>query len=156
MSNSLLDTPIEYLKGVGPQKADILKKQLGIHTYQELLYYFPFRYIDRTKFYHVNEISEDLPYVQLKGKLVSAETVGEMKTKRLVATFTDGTGSLELVWFQGHKWIKDTLRFNEDCIIFGKPTLYKSHYNIAHPELEYTNESNPLLNSSLQAMYSSN
>ncbi len=156
MSNSLLDTPIEYLKGVGPQKADILKKQLGILTYHDLLYYFPFRYIDRTKFYHVNEISEDLPYVQLKGKLVSAETVGEMKTKRLVATFTDGTGSLELVWFQGHKWIKDTLRFNEDCIIFGKPTLYKSHYNIAHPELEYSKESNPLLNSSLQAMYSSN
>ncbi len=156
MSNSLLDTPIEYLKGVGPQKADILKKQLGIQTYHDLLYYFPFRYIDRTKFYHVNEISEDLPYVQLKGKLVSAETVGEMKTKRLVATFTDGTASLELVWFQGHKWIKDTLRFNEDCIIFGKPTLYKSHYNIAHPELEYSKESNPLLNSSLQAMYSSN
>ncbi|HEY0029186.1 MAG TPA: ATP-dependent DNA helicase RecG, partial [Bacteroidia bacterium] len=100
MSSNFLNTPIEYLKSVGPPKADLLKKELRVFKYSDLLTYYPFRYVDRTKFYKANEIHSDLPYVQLKGKIVHTEMIGVKRAQRFVATFTDGTGKLELVWFQ--------------------------------------------------------
>ena len=102
MSNSLLETPIEFLKGVGTQRADILKKELHIYTYGDLLTHYPFRYIDRTKFYTVKEINEHLQYVQLRGKIIHFEVIGEKRGKRLMAKLQDHTGIIELVWFQSY------------------------------------------------------
>ena len=101
MSGNFLHTPIEYLKGVGPQKGELLKKELRIFNYGDMLTFYPFRYVDRTKFYKIKEINADLPYVQLRGKIVHTEMVGVKRSQRFVATLSDGSGTLELVWFQG-------------------------------------------------------
>lgn len=157
MSSNFLNTPIEYLKGVGPQKADILKKELNIFTYGQLLTYYPFRYVDRTKFYKINEINVDLPYVQLRGKIISTETVGVKRAKRFVAKFTDGTGVLELVWFQGTKWIEEKIKPNTiiEYVVFGKPTLFNNKFNIAHPEIDPVSVENTTLANALQPVYNS-
>lgn len=157
MSSNFLNTPIEYLKGVGPQKADVLKTELHIFTYNNLLTFYPFRYVDRTKFYKVKEINADLPYVQLRGKIVNTEHVGTKRTKRFVATFTDGTGILELVWFQGAKWIVDKIKphASNEYVVFGKPTIFSGKFNIAHPEIELVSEENTTLASALQPVYNS-
>ena len=157
MSSSFLNTPIEYLKGVGPQKADLLKKELRIFTYGDLLSFYPFRYVDRTKFYKIKEINADLPYVQLWGKIVSTEFVGTKRTKRFVAMFSDGTGVLELVWFQGAKWISETIKphLTNEYVIFGKPTVFNGKFNIAHPEIDPVSNENTVLASALQAVYNS-
>lgn len=157
MSNTFLNTPIEYLKSVGPQKADLLKKELHIFNYSNLLTYYPFRYVDRTKFYKVNEINADLPYVQLRGKILHTEMVGVKRAQRFVATFSDGTGKLELVWFQGAKWIGERIKphLTNEYVVFGKPTAFSGKFNIAHPEIELATEENTTFAPALQAVYHS-
>lgn len=157
MSSNFLNTPIEYLKGVGPQKADILKKELNIFSYEQLITYYPFRYVDRTKFYKINEINVDLPYVQLRGKIISTETIGVKRAKRFVVKFSDGTGVLELVWFQGIKWVEEKLKPNSiiEYVVFGKPTLFNNKFNIAHPEIEPVSTENTTLANALQPVYNS-
>ena len=154
MSNSLLITPIEYLKGVGAQRAEILKKELQIFNYGDLLTYYPFRYIDRTKFYSIKEIDASLPYVQLRGKIIHFEVMGEKRGKRLIAKLQDKTGILELVWFQSYQWWSSNLKLNQDYIVFGKPTEFNGKFNIVHPEMDLASETHLKLNSSMQAMYS--
>ena len=139
---SFFDRKIEFLKGVGPQKAELLNKELGIFKFRDLLQYYPFRYEDRTKFYKVRELSDSLQYVQLIGQFSQFQTVGVGRKQRLVGTFHDDTGSLELVWFQGVKWIKSRLTVGVPYLVFGKPTRYGSKMNIAHPEVEVLTEKN--------------
>ncbi len=157
MSSNFLNTPIEYLKNVGPQKADILKKELHIFKYSDLLFYYPFRYVDRTKFYKVKDITEDLPFVQLRGKITSTRNIGVKRAQRFVATFADDTGKMELVWFQGAKWIAEKIKphLTNEYIVFGKPTLFNGVFNISHPEIELVSEENTTLASALQAVYNS-
>lgn len=130
---------ITYLPGVGPKRAEILKKELNIISYHDLLYYFPYRYMDRSRFYSVREMDEDMPYIQLKGQILSFSELGEGRTKRLVACFSDGTGTMDLVWFKGHKFVKDKIQTGITYIVFGKPALFGSRYNIAHPEIDPVN-----------------
>ena len=131
----LLQTPIEFLKGVGPKRADILRKEFEIFTFEDLLLYYPYRHIDKSKIYHIADIQSEGAYIQLKGKIVSCELVGQQRGKRLVAQFMDETGTIELVWFNGIKWVQDMLKENREFIVFGKPTLFNHHWNITHPEL---------------------
>ncbi|MEI7594648.1 MAG: ATP-dependent DNA helicase RecG [Bacteroidota bacterium] len=151
----LLDTPIEYLKGVGPQRAAILKKELDIHTYIDLLQYYPFRYVDKTKFYKINELYEELPYVQFVGRIISKELIGANRTQRLVVWVHDNTGKIELVWFQGIKWIKDKIQIGSDYVIFGKVSVFNGKKNIAHPEIEDYSEFTQSRPSKLQSVYNS-
>lgn len=153
MLNSLLQTPIEYLKGVGSQRAEILKKELGIFTYGDLLAYYPYRYIDRTKFYTIAEINDQLNYVQLVGKITHFEVVGEKHGKRLVAKLKDKSGSIELVWFQSYQWWANNLKLNTEYLVFGKPTSFNSKLNLVHPELDVLSEASVTLNTSMQPMY---
>ncbi len=136
MSGAFLDTSIEYLKGVGPKRGELLKAEAGIRTFGDLLNYFPFRYVDRSVFHQISGIHSDMTHVQLKGKLFHIEETGAGKGKRLSAVLNDGSGELELVWFQGIKWIKPSLKSGEEYVVFGRPTLFKGRYNMAHPELE--------------------
>src|ERR1043165_3714883 len=114
----------------------MLKKELGIFTYKDLLEHFPFRYVDRTKFYKVNELTAELPYVQVRGVLKSLGEVGEKYKKRLVGRLQDDTGSVELVWFKGIKWLKEGLKLNAEYVVFGKPNEFNKKINIVHPEME--------------------
>ena len=127
---------ITYLPGVGPKKADILVKEAGISSYEDLLYYFPYRYVDRSRFYRIAEINGSMPYIQLKGRILSFETLGEGRARRLVARFTDGSGVIDLVWFKGLAFVKDKYTVNKEYIVFGKPTEFANSYNIAHPEVD--------------------
>jgi ATP-dependent DNA helicase RecG len=149
----LLSTDIQYLPGVGPKRAELLNKELKIRTFGDLLYYFPYKYIDRTKFYTVREIRSSLPYIQVKGRFVSLKVIGVRNRKRLVAEFTDGTGTIELLWFQGVNWIKDSLKPGIDYIVFGKPSLYGRQINIIHPEIEEASKYESQIASALQAYY---
>ena len=152
----LLQTPIEYLKGVGPQRGELLRKELGIHRYEDLINFYPNRYIDRTRYYKINELNNNPAEVQIIGKIINIKTVefGKAK-KRLVATFVDETGEMELVWFQGHKWIRESLKINVPYVIFGKVTSFNGQYNMAHPEMELLNEHEQSLRSALQPVYPS-
>jgi len=160
MSNQLLQTPIEYLKGVGPQRGELLRKEVGIHKYEDLLHFYPNRYIDRTRYYKINELQSQslgtIAEVQIIGKIINIKTVefGKAK-KRLVATFVDETGQMELTWFQGHKWIRDTLKLNTPYVIFGKVTSFNGQYSMAHPELELLTEHEQSLRSAMQPVYPS-
>lgn len=153
--SSILDTPIEYQKGIGPAKADVLKKELNVYTFGDFIKHYPFRYIDRTKFYKIQDINSELPYIQFIGKLVDRFIVGERKGKRLVATLADETGSVELVWFQGLKWIDKTLAIGAEYVVFGKPNYFGSKLNLIHPEIELLKERNKELATSLQPVYHS-
>jgi len=133
---AFFDTKIEFLKGVGPQKAALLNKELNIFTYGDLLQHYPFRYEDRTKFYPINALNGSMPHVQIKGRLRKAELVGPPRKQRLVAHIHDDTGELELVWFKGAKWILKKLQPGVEYIVFGKPSLFGSKINMAHPEIE--------------------
>ncbi len=155
MSYRFFDTSIEYLKGVGPQRADLLKKELGIFTYADMIQHYPFRYVDRTRFYTVKEASAEMPYIQLKGVIRKIETIGVKRAQRLVAHFRDETGEMELVWFQGVKWVKDALKTGVKYVVFGKPNFYKGQINIVHPELDLVPEYNATLSSALQPIYNS-
>ena len=151
-----LQTPIEYLKGVGPQKADVLKKELQLFTIGDLLQYYPFRYIDKTKFYKISELHPELQGAQVIGRLTSLQEMGEKRSKRLVAQFRDETGSMELVWFQSIAWIKKTLQTGQAYIIYGKPTAFNGQISITHPEIEsYSNQEKKVGNPSMQPVYSS-
>jgi ATP-dependent DNA helicase RecG len=133
---SFLLTPIEYLKGIGPAKGELLKKELQIFTFNDLLFHFPYRHIDRSKVYKISELRADMPYVQVKGVLSNLRTLGTKGSQRLVAELSDETGVLELVWFQGHKWIKDSLKANTVYLAFGKPNEFNGSMNIVHPNLD--------------------
>jgi ATP-dependent DNA helicase RecG len=133
---SFLLTPIEYSKGIGPTKGELLKKELQIFTFNDLLFHFPYRHIDRSKVYTISELRADMPYVQVKGVLSNLRTLGTKGGQRLVAELRDETGVLELVWFQGHKWIKDSLKANTVYLAFGKPNEFNGTINIVHPNLD--------------------
>jgi ATP-dependent DNA helicase RecG len=130
------DQDIKFLPGVGPVRAELLRKELNIETFRDLLYYFPFKYIDRTKFYKIWEIEAAMSFVQVKGTIISLETVGAGSKQRLTALFRDETGIMELLWFQGVKWQKEHLKLNTVYTIFGKPTEFGGRISIVHPEME--------------------
>ncbi len=155
MSHDIFETPIEFLKGVGPQRADLLKDEVDIFVFKDLLYFFPFRYIDRSKFYKISEISDDLPYIQLRGFISNIELHGAKRTNRMTATFSDPSGQIELVWFKGFKWLKNSFKPNVEYIVFGKPTKFGNKINIVHPEIEIVDAESLSQLSSMQAVYSS-
>lgn len=131
-----LNQDIKYLQGVGPKRAELLNKELGIKTVGDLLMYYPYKYVDKSRIYKISEINGDMPYVQLKGEILSADMVGEGRSKRFVARFSDGTGVVELVWFQGIKYVKSNYSAHVPYLIFGKPNVFGGRINIAHPEIE--------------------
>lgn len=153
---NLLETSIEFLKGVGPQRGDLLRKELNIHQYGDLLNLYPNRYIDRTRYYKINELQNSNSEVQIIGKVIHLKTVEQGKGRsRLVATFVDDTGQMELVWFQGQKWIKESLQLNTVYVIFGKVTSFNGTFNMAHPELETLETHKASLRSAMQPVYPS-
>lgn len=127
---------IKYLQGVGPQRASILNKELDIHSLHDLLYYFPYKYVDRSRLYYIHEIDGNMPHIQLKGKILSYENVGEGRNRRLVAHFSDGTGVVDLVWFKGLKYVTGRYKVNEEYVVFGKPTVFNGRINVAHPDID--------------------
>ena len=127
---------IKYLQGVGPQRAAMLNKELNIFSLRDLLYYFPYKYVDRSRLYYIHEIDGNMPYIQLKGQILSFETIGEGRQRRLVAHFSDGTGVVDLVWFQGVKYLMGRYKAHEEYIVFGKPTVFNGRVNMAHPDID--------------------
>lgn len=151
----LNQTPIEYVKGIGPYRGDLLKKELGIFTAGDLLKHYPFRYIDRTEFHKVNEINPQWPSVQVVGRLIRLSEVGIKRARRLVGVFSDETGSVELVWFKGIAYLQKLLKVNEVYVVYGKPQLYRGVINITHPEMEtYQSSSNSTISTYIQPVYS--
>jgi ATP-dependent DNA helicase RecG len=149
-----LDTNIAYLSGVGPKRAELLSKEINVSTFRDLLYYFPYKYIDRTRFYKVAELDPDLPLVQVKGFIKGYYTEGHGPGKRLVADFHDETGTIKLVWFKGAKWITGSYPPGVEFIVFGKPGVFNGMINIIHPEMEASEKAAQRISSSLQAQYS--
>ncbi|MBC9930715.1 ATP-dependent DNA helicase RecG [Chitinophaga qingshengii] len=137
---AILSNPIEYLKGVGPQKGELLRKEAGIHTFGDLLQYFPFRYVDRTKIDKIASLSGYEDFVQIRGRILRMEVVGENRSKRLVATFKDETGVIELVWFQGWQWMQKSLRENVSYLVFGRISVFNGVPQLAHPEMDLLTE----------------
>ena len=131
---------IKYLQGVGPQRATLMNKELNIFSLHDLLYYFPYKYVDRSRLYYIREIDGNMPYIQLKGQILSFETVGEGRQRRLVAHFSDGTGVIDLVWFQGIKYLMGKYKAHEEYIVFGKPTVFNGRINVAHPDIDPAKE----------------
>lgn len=150
-----LQTPIDYLKGVGPNRADLLRSELGIHTYQDLINLFPNRYIDRTKYYKINQLQRNNAEVQVIGQITSLREVAQKRGKRLVAEFRDDTGVMELVWFRGQKWIRESLKTGQPYVIFGKTNWFNGKFSMPHPELELLSEHEKNLRSAMQAIYPS-
>lgn len=149
---SILQSEIQFVPGVGPKRAAILNKEIEIFTVGDLLRWYPYRYIDRTRIYYIHEIDNILAYIQLKGKITAFETFGEGRKRRLVAHFTDGTGFVDLIWFQGIRFIEGKYKLNQEYIVFGKPNLFNGKWNIAHPEIDpFLNDSD--LPQGLMAMY---
>ena len=134
---------IKYLTGVGPQRAAILNKEVCIYSLHDLLYYFPYKYVDRSRIYTIREIDGSMPYIQLKGEILSFESVGEGRQHRLVAHFSDGTGIIDLVWFQGIKYILGRYKVHQEYIVFGKPTVFNGRFNIAHPDMDASADVKP-------------
>ncbi len=153
--SQLLQTPIEFLKGVGPNRGELLRKELGIYKYGDLVQFFPNRYIDRTRYYKINELTPTNAEVQLIGKIISLKTIEQKRGKRLVATFKDETGQMELVWFQGQKWVKESLKLNTEVVIFGKCSAFNGIFNMPHPEIELLVEHQQSLRSAMQPIYPS-
>jgi ATP-dependent DNA helicase RecG len=155
MPGSFLETPIEYLKGVGPARAEMLNKELQIFTFGEMLSFFPYRYVDRTRIVTIAEINDDVAYIQIKAKIISVHSTGTYHSKRVIATVRDISGELDLIWFQGIKWIIDKLKPGTEYIIFGKPTWFNGRLNIAHPELELPNEQPIPVSDTFRPLYNS-
>jgi ATP-dependent DNA helicase RecG len=155
MIQNLLQTPIEYLKGVGPNRADLFKKELNISTYRDLINFFPNRYIDKTGFYKVAQLQQNSSEVQIVGKIVHLKMVEQKKGKRLVADFVDDTGRMELVWFRGHKWIRENIKLNTPYVIFGKTNFYSGMFSMPHPELELVSDYKRNLRVAMQPVYPS-
>ena len=151
----MLDMPIEYLKGIGPQRAEVLKKELNIFLYKDLLTYFPFRYVDRTKFHTISQTSDEMPFIQLRGFLLKMELIGQKNTKRLVVLFKDNTGIIELVWFKSYNWVSKQLKLGAEYIVFGKPSLFNGKFNIPHPEISVITEDLLKQQSAFQSVYNS-
>jgi ATP-dependent DNA helicase RecG len=155
MNANLMQTPIDYLKGVGPNRADLLRKELGIHTYQDFINFFPNRYLDKTRFYKINELQQNSSEVQVTGKIINLKTVEQKNGKRLVAEFIDETGKMELVWFRGHKWIRENLKLNTPYVIFGKTNWFNGLFSMAHPEVELLEEHEKSMRIVMQPVYPS-
>ncbi len=155
MNSSFLQTPIDYLKGVGPNRASLLKSELGIHKFQDLLNLFPNRYLDRTQYYKIAQLQQTNAEVQIVGKITHIKTVEQKRGKRLVATFLDETGTMELVWFRGHKWIRESLKINEAYVIFGKTTFFNGNFSMPHPEMELAADHEAGIRSAMQPVYPS-
>ena len=155
MPGSFIETSIEYLKGVGPTRSLLLNKELQVFTFGDLLSFFPYRYIDRSKISKISEISDDGAFVQIKAKIIHVVTTGAVHSKRVIATVADDTGELDLVWFQGARWILDKLKHGVEYIIFGKPNWFNGRLNIAHPELELPADFAIPLSESIRPLYNS-
>jgi ATP-dependent DNA helicase RecG len=155
MSNNLFQTTIDYLKGVGPNRADLLKKELGIYTFQDLANLFPNRYLDRTQFYKIDQLQRTSADVQIIGKITHIKTVEQKRGKRLVANFQDDSGKMELVWFKGHKWIKENLKLNVSYVVFGKTNWFNGVFSMPHPEMELLTEYEKSLRPVMQPVYPS-
>jgi len=155
MIPAFFQTPIDYLKGVGPNRAELLKKELGIHTFQDLLNLFPNRYLDRTQFYKINQLQRNSSDVQIIGKITHIKMVEQKRGKRLAATFNDENGKMELVWFKGHKWIKENLKLNVAYVIFGKTNWYNGTFSMPHPEMELFSDYEKSLRPAMQPVYPS-
>ncbi|MFT3751930.1 MAG: ATP-dependent DNA helicase RecG [Paludibacter sp.] len=144
---------IKFLPGVGPKKADLLNKELGIRSAEDLVRHYPYKYVDRSRFYYLHEISEDMPFIQVKGQIIRFEKAGEGPTQRLTAIFTDGKGSIELVWFKGVKYVLDKFKTGIQYVVFGKPTAFNGRFNIVHPEVELASQLPPPEQMGLQPFY---
>ena len=155
MNANILQTPIDYLKGVGPNRADLLRKELGIHTYQDLVNFFPNRYLDKTRFYKINELQRNSAEVQVVGKITHIRSVEQKRGKRLVADFIDDTGKMELVWFRGQKWIRENLKINTPYVVFGKTNWFNGLFSMPHPEMELVEEYKKQLRTAMQPIYPS-
>ncbi|MCX2582154.1 ATP-dependent DNA helicase RecG [Pedobacter sp. MR22-3] len=156
MSNPILDTPVEFIKGVGPGRADVLKKDLGLFTFRDMLSHYPFRYIDRTKYFKINQLSPDSSYIQIIGRVIHKKVIGDKRAKRIVAAFKDETGIMELVWFQSLKWVDENIIVGTAYVAFGKPTLFNGTFSISHPEMElYQHKPAGRGNLTLQPVYHS-
>ncbi|APY12575.1 ATP-dependent DNA helicase RecG [Seonamhaeicola sp. S2-3] len=155
MNTAFLQTPIDYLKGVGPNRADLLRKELSIHTYQDLLNLFPNRYIDRTRYYKINQIKQSNAEIQVVGVITGFKEVAQKRGKRLVGTFQDDTGTMELVWFRGHKWIRESLKLHTPYVVFGKTNWFNGKFSMPHPDIETTEEHKKGLSSGIQPIYPS-
>ncbi len=151
----ILDTPIEYLKGVGPQRGELLRKELGISTYGDLLFHYPFRYVDRTRFDQVRDVVDESVAVQLRGRLSQVRMVGERQARRLVAKLSDATGTIELVWFRGLRWLQPLLKDGNEYVVYGKPSRFRDQFNLAHPEIELASTWDEGAATPLQPVYSS-
>lgn len=155
MRSSILNSEIKFIPGVGPKRAQLLEKELSIKTFEDLLYTFPFRYVDRSKFYLISELHADMPYVQIRGKFTRFDQVGDGRSKRLVGYFSDGRSSIEVIWFQGIKWIKDKYKTGTDYVLFGKPSTFNGKLNIAHPEIEVPKVEVGIINTAIHGVYCS-
>ncbi len=155
MKPNLLYTPLVYLKGVGPNRAETLKSELGLETYGDLLQFYPNRYIDKTQYYKIAQLQNSGADVQIVGKIVHLKTVEQKRGKRLVATYVDDTGQMELVWFRGHKWIKENIKMNTPYVVFGKVNKYGSTFSMPHPEMELLKDHQAGLKISMQPIYPS-
>jgi ATP-dependent DNA helicase RecG len=155
MNANYLQTPITYLKGVGPNRANTLQSELGITTYQDLLNLFPNRYIDKTQYYKIGQLQRSNADVQIVGKIIHIKTVEQKKGKRLVATFRDETGEMELVWFRGQKWIRENLKLNTPYVVFGRCNWYSGKFSMPHPEMELLTEHEQGVKVQMQPVYPS-
>ncbi|NNK19748.1 MAG: ATP-dependent DNA helicase RecG [Flavobacteriaceae bacterium] len=155
MKPNFLQTPITYLKGVGPNRAQVLQSELGIETYNDLLHHFPNRYIDKTRYYKINELERNSAELQLTGRIVHIKTVEQKKGKRLVARFMDETGEMELVWFRGHRWIKEQLKLNVPYVIFGRTQWFNGVFSMPHPDMELLSDHEKGLRIKMQPIYPS-
>lgn len=150
---SVLTRDIKYLPGVGPKKAELLHLELGVNSYEDLLYVFPYKYIDRSRFYTIRQINSDAQHIQLKGKIIRFETQGEGAKMRLVGIFHDGTDLMELLWFKGQKWVLQKVKTNTEYVIFGRPSEYNGRYNMVHPDIEEVEKVERGINAQLQPFY---
>jgi len=153
--HSFLDISVVYLKGIGQSRAEALQTELAVFTYKDMLTHYPFRYVDKTQFQTVREVTEESVYYQLRGQIIDIQFVGEKRTKRLTAKFKDASGIIELVWFQGAKWMAEKLKSNTEYIIYGKPTSFMGRFNMPHPDIEVVTPGLLASQSSFQSVYNS-
>ncbi len=152
--SDFLKTEITYLTGVGPKRAELLEKEAGIKTFGDLVYYFPYKYVDRSKFFQIADLTPDMSHIQIKGVIEGFYAEGGGRNKRLAATFSDKSGSIKLVWFKGLKWITDSYKINKEYIVFGKPGIFNATLNIIHPEIEDPEKTEKRITSGIVAQYS--
>jgi len=154
--STILDSDIKFLPGVGPKRAELLSRELNIKCFRDMLFFFPFRYIDRTKIYSISEVESSMSFIQLRGKITRVNIIGEKgPARRLVATLSDSTGVIDLIFFKGIKWIKDKVKVNHEYIVFGKPSIFNQTLNIVHPEIDPATEENPLYGGNMIGVYPS-